>query len=109
MDELQKRRMARNEARFRDVNGSISAGIDRFASDDPDSIYTLICECALESCEVMLQVSHAEYREVRSSPVRFMVHAEHVVPGVEHVVERNERFWTIEKDGVGAAVARDLS
>ncbi|MCW2974543.1 MAG: hypothetical protein JWN72_2816 [Thermoleophilia bacterium] len=107
MDELRKRRMARNEARFRDVNRSVVAGIDKFVSNDPKAVYTLLCECSLETCAVMLQVRYDEYRAVRNVPERFFVQAGHEVPEIEVVVQRTDRFSVIEKIGVGAKVARE--
>lgn len=109
MDDLQKKRMALNEARFRDVNGSIANGIDRFMAGDSDLAYTLLCECAVEACAEMLSVTHAEYRDVRAHPTRFMVCDGHVEPEIEHVVAQNDRLWIVEKHGVGAAVARERS
>jgi hypothetical protein len=48
----------------------------------------------------------AEYARVRSSPERFVVVPGHVLPEVEHVVERTDAYEVVEKIGAGARLAR---
>ena len=68
------------------------------------------CECGDESCLDPIRVSINEYEAVRAKPTRFMVapSPEHVAPGVEHVVQRGERYWIVEKIGVGAEMSEAL-
>jgi len=48
-----------------------------------------------------------EYEELRTNPTHFAVApAEmHIVPEVERVVEKRERYWVVEKQGEAAEVA----
>ena len=67
-----------------------------------------VCECANESCLGLVQMSVAEYEAVRAVPNRFFVMPDdgHVLPQVERVVERTERYWIVEKIGAAKAVAK---
>jgi hypothetical protein len=107
MDDLHKRRMAHNETRFRHANAKITTSLDELVEQEHAPQYTLVCECALGDCTEMVQLVADEYQVVRSNPLWFAVRPEHIVEELEHVVARTDRFWTIEKDGVGAQVARE--
>ena len=48
------------------------------------------------------------YEEIRSSPVRFPVKPGHVLSEIERVVEENESYVVVEKDGEGGEVAAAL-
>ena len=58
-----------------------------------------ICECANESCVEAVNLTLSEYEAVRSVPARFIVAPclEHVMTGLERVIERQERYWVIER------------
>ena len=44
---------------------------------------------------------------IRADPRRFFVspEAEHVHPDIERVVQREMRYWVVEKIGVGAGIS----
>ena len=91
-------RLARNQALFRDVNetvNEVSAGWRQSA--DPDTDW--VCECASETCSVRMPLTHFEYEAVRANPTHFAVAPadSHVFLEVERVVERNDRYWVVEK------------
>ena len=60
-----------------------------------------VCECANENCTEAVTLTVAEYEAVRADPTHFLVapSADHVVAGVERIVERHERYWVVEKAG----------
>jgi hypothetical protein len=66
-----------------------------------------ICECADDGCAERIELTHNEYEAVRANPRRFFVlpSSDHVVDGVETVVERGERYWVVEKRGVAGDLA----
>ena len=102
----QQARAARNQALFRDVNERIG---ELQTSWLPLTEIDFLCECADQTCSVPIAASRDEYETVRTSPVRFLVLPEHVVPNVEIVVERNDRFWVVEKIEVASTVARETA
>jgi hypothetical protein len=67
-----------------------------------------ICECADTTCVAHLELSADEYEAVRRNPTYFIVTPsdEHVLPQVEAVVEKTERYWVVTKIGHGGEVAR---
>ena len=99
---VQAVKAARNQALWREVNERIKSVADT-AGD-----VRFLCECADLDCEQTLNLSLAEYERIRASSVRFPVAPGHVYPEVEHVVEENERFAIVQKDGKAAEVAAKL-
>ncbi len=59
------------------------------------------------NCPQPVLLSIEEYEAIRAEPTHFVVapSSEHVNPEIERVVKREERYWVLEKVGVGAAVA----
>jgi hypothetical protein len=103
----QQARAAKNQALFREINERIEKLNADFSAITPDP-GDWVCECANESCLGLVQMSLAEYEAVRAAPNRFFIMPDddHLLPQVERVVERTERYWIVEKIGVGAVVAK---
>lgn len=102
----QEERIARNDAAFREANEQIAeyAGDHEFVDKVP-----FICECASESCLTVIDLSLAEYENVRSSPTRFFVAPGHQASeGSGGVIDDRGRYVLIEKGGRAGEIARDL-
>ena len=102
------RRAAENQALFRSVNDRVAELNKTFADFTPYGSWT--CECANVRCIERIDMTLAEYEELRSDPQRFVVAPDesHVVPEAEVVVERTERYWVVKKVGVAGKVAVEL-
>jgi hypothetical protein len=59
------------------------------------------------TCSKAVELSIEEYEMIRAEPTRFVVApgAEHVNPEIERVVQREKRYWIVEKFGVGAEIS----
>ena len=91
-------RRARNEALFREVNERIEEISRELAErDKPTERISLVCECGLEDCTELLEVTVEEYENVRASPRRFLVLPGHEYTDTARVVERNSGFLVVEK------------
>lgn len=99
---LRERRMAANEAFFRELNEKL----ERQAPDSDTLI--VVCECADEDCAKRLELTHGEYTAIRSDPTQFAVAHGHADREIEEVISRTERFEVVRKRGVGADVAARL-
>ena len=57
-----------------------------------------------------VRLTIAEYEAVRAESTHFLVvpSDEHLSPAVERVVQRNERYWVVEKLGEAAEVSEEL-
>ena len=98
--------IARNEAFFRAVNEGIAEASERFESEEAE----FLCECGDDRCTHRIEVPLEEYERVRQSPTRFLVKRGHVLPEVEEVVRRRQRYAIVEKvDRVAARVVRRLN
>jgi hypothetical protein len=97
------RRLAKNEALFREVNEAI----ERIASehgDDPH-LYEFLCECSDRGCTDPVRLTIREYEQVRAKGDRFAIVAGHEDTEVEAVVERFDRYVLVEKHGEASKVA----
>jgi hypothetical protein len=101
------KRIAENEAVFRDLN-------KRKAEWLRGGLQTagFRCECWRIDCRVRIPLSEREWQEVRSRAERFAIAPGHtasdVEPGVEEVVKEYPHFWIVEKRGEAGDVAADL-
>jgi hypothetical protein len=102
-------RAAKNESLFREHNERIEAHNAAHHWVDPP-FADWVCECARGDCAVPVQLTIAEYEAVRSVATRFLVAPsdEHVLPDIELVVTRHERYWVVEKIGDAGDVSEEL-
>ncbi len=92
--DARRRRAAKNQSVFREVNERISELTD-------SSLFAqLICECMLASCDERVALTEAEYEHIRARPNRFFVLAGHEFAEIEDVVETTDRYLIVEKLGV---------
>ena len=103
MDEEQEKRLAMNEALFRDVNERIREISDNFGQKD--ATYDFLCECSDPACAERVVLTTAEYEHVRAEPTRFVIAKGHAIPEIETVVERAKDHVVVEKEGTAADIA----
>jgi hypothetical protein len=100
MDE-RSARLAENETVFRAGNERIDAV---FPLDEGAAPY--LCECGNQDCFTRVQLTHAEYEEVRSSPTTFFVAPGHEdLSAGEIVVKDSGRYRIVEKRGAEGEIA----
>jgi hypothetical protein len=100
-DDLQ-RRLASNEAVFRQVNEGIERG--QWPGEEGAPV-GFRCECARLGCNLLLELTLAEYEHVRSAPRHFVMIGGHELPGVEAVVERGPGYVIVEKQDEAGELA----
>jgi hypothetical protein len=90
-------RAAKNQSLFREINERVE-GVNLNAVPESGE---WICECADDTCVERIPMSVREYELIRGHGAWFFVAPEvrHVWPDVERIVERNERYWVVEKLG----------
>jgi hypothetical protein len=102
-------RLARNEVMFRAINDRIrelAARVEHMT----DEVRAFICECADETCVERVSLSLSQYDDLRANPARFVVVRGHeATPLVERVIFRGSVFTIVQKIGLAADVARELS
>ena len=96
-------RAAKNEVVLRDLNERLKA----YPASLEQQFSEWVCECADMTCSKAVELSIEEYEMIRAEPTRFVVApgAEHVNPEIERVVQREKRYWVVEKFGVGAEIS----
>ena len=94
MDERGKR-VGKNEVLFREVNERLRELGEGFSLVSEEAEF--VCECADPSCVERIQMSLADYEEVRSDAKRFFVVSGHELPEYEKVLAEHERYLIVEK------------
>jgi hypothetical protein len=106
VDTGQEKRLAMNEALFREVNERIREISDSFGQKD--ATYDFLCECSDPMCSERVVLTRAEYEHVRADSTRFVVAKGHALPEIESVVNRATDHVVVEKEGAAADVAVHL-
>ena len=94
MEGESERRIAGNEARFREVNEALSRGQ---WPGEGDAASGFRCECAALGCNRLVELTLTEYERVRSHPRHFVVLPGHHREDVEKVVETQPGYFIVEK------------
>jgi hypothetical protein len=92
-----ERRIGANEAYWRQVN--------ELAPPEPGILNVMFCECGRLECRERVPMTLEEYEAVRSRSTTFLVAPGHAILDVETVVDHNERFEVVEKQGEAARAA----
>jgi hypothetical protein len=101
-DGKRHRRLAENQSLYRSVNERIKE-----LGQTVGTTYEWVCECADARCSERVVLTSAQYAAVRATPTTFLVYPDeaHVFLEVEHVTERHDGYWVVEKVGDAAEVA----
>lgn len=94
--DARERRLAQNEALFREINERVEEMAHRLGPDVP---YEFFCECANADCTFRITLPLAEYEAVRADPRRFVVLPLHYTPEVEELVVEEDTHWVVRKSG----------
>jgi len=108
-DDADAIRIAANENVLRERNErSKQSNAHTFWVDPPFPDWT--CECGDVSCSQPIRLTVEEYEAVRAEATRFVIapSSEHVAPEVERVIRREDRYWIVEKVGIGAEMSKEL-
>lgn len=94
MDRDLQRRIAANEAVFRELNEGIARG--QWPGEELERV-GFRCECARLGCNSVIELTLPEYQGVRANPRRFVIAGGHELPGAERVVETTPGYTVVEK------------
>lgn len=102
MNEESERRLARNETLFRGANEAIERG--QWPAD-PAKPVRFRCECSRMDCDQPVELTIAQYEQVRRFPRHFVLVPGHELPEIESVVERGGHYVVVEKQAAAGAIA----
>ena len=101
-------RAARNQALFREINEATEPMKETAADITPYAEW--LCECANGDCLERISMTTGEYRTLRETPTHFAVAPgdQHVIPNIERIVDKTDRYWIVEKLGAAAEIVQQL-
>ena len=97
-----QRRVAANEAAFREINEAIERGL--WPGEEGERV-GFRCECARLGCDQVIELTVAEYEQVRAHPRRFVLVQGHEVPAEDTVAVSGAGWVVVEKRDLAGAVA----
>jgi hypothetical protein len=100
-----ERRLAQNEALFREVNERVETLADRLGPDVP---YEFLCECANADCTFRISLPLPLYESIRADPQQFVVLPLHYTPEVEDLVIEEDTHWVVRKTGEAGEYVEQL-
>lgn len=98
-------RIARNEARLRDVNEEIEQISVQELEAGKHSEIEVLCECGRDGCLGRIKLSIEEYEAAHSESDHFVVLPGHESAEVERVVERTDAYLVVDKFGEAEEIA----
>jgi hypothetical protein len=101
-----EQRLARNENLFREINERVREIATVHGADL--HLYEFYCECSNTDCTLRVELHLRDYEGVREHGNRFLIAPGHNLPDIEEIVERNEGWWVIEKEGRAGELAEEL-
>ncbi|HXF97859.1 MAG TPA: hypothetical protein VNJ46_04525 [Gaiellaceae bacterium] len=99
------KRLAMNEALFRELNERVE---ERVPNATRDETITVLCECGNLDCTERIALPVGAYREAHEHPARFVVVPGHGEPHVEEVVARGDGYEVVRKRGLAGEIAAEL-
>jgi hypothetical protein len=101
--EWRRKRIAKNETSFRDINERLEAGLKQV--QHRPALVEFVCECGNRNCEDHIRMTIEEYEAVRRDSRRFAVVPGHVLPETERIVASRGDYDVVEKFGDAVEVA----
>ena len=99
------RRIALNEALFREVNERVEAVNQQFGERAADAQF--VCECGDDRCIERIQLTLDDYESLRSDATHFAVRTGHEIPDVERVVAERDGYLVVAKTGFEQSLAEE--
>jgi hypothetical protein len=91
-------RQARNEGLIREVNERIDVIAKEEPVWDKEGFFDFVCECGRQGgCHETVQLTLAEYEDVRAQDDRFLVAPGHETDGLENIAKRTDRYAIVDK------------
>jgi hypothetical protein len=106
MPDERARRLAANEARFREINERVERDLEGLV-DQRDELLPFVCECGSGECSDTIGMTIPEYERVRSDPLLFAVVPGHEIEDVEDVLARHERYFVVRKHAETHEIAEE--
>ncbi|HUP26205.1 MAG TPA: hypothetical protein VM124_00995 [Candidatus Limnocylindrales bacterium] len=105
---LSERRMAKNEAIFREANRRLPENLDKLKQaavaegqetllPDIDIPLHFYCECSDENCRKRIVMKPSEHKALHQNTSQFVIIPGHNVPNIERVMRTTDEYTVIEK------------
>jgi hypothetical protein len=105
MTDERTKKVARNEAMYREVNERIEDLNEVFGEMSGE--FVVVCECADPMCAEQIPLSREAYERTRANSAQFVLRPGHQTADVEEIVAAEAEYVVVEKhEGEPAALAQ---
>jgi hypothetical protein len=104
----QEKKLAENEALFRDANEKLVQYATANVNDELGRLVPFLCECDRVDCTEVILVALPDYEQVRAHSRRSIQVKGHENDEIEDVVDESDRYVVTEKFGAAAEVYDEL-
>lgn len=106
---LSERRLAENEAYFRDRNEQVEKqlgllkdiateeGKQHLIHDEGDTLFHFYCECSDENCQSRIALTLTDYVSIHKKRDQFTILPRHDVPSIEEIIHKQPEYWIVKK------------
>jgi hypothetical protein len=92
-------RLAEHQKLFRLANERLDQRTAAYGRDG--ALVPFLCECADDACFGRVELTHRQYREIRSHPDRYVIQPGHPIVEQERIIEEHDSFQIVEKGSLG--------
>jgi hypothetical protein len=93
---LPERRLAQNEAIYREFNERMQESINTSDNHATMPMY-FFCECSDEKCQKQIKISPREYNKIHKDKSKFTLVCGHEVKKIEDVISENPEYCIVKK------------
>lgn len=105
MTDERTKKVARNEAMYREVNERIEDLNDVFS--EMSGQFAVVCECGDPMCAEQIALSREAYERTRANSTQFILRPGHQAADIEEIVATEADYVVVEKhEGEPAALAQ---
>jgi len=95
MTDERRKKVARNQAMFRQVNEGIEELNDAFGEMSGE--FVVVCECAEPLCAEQIGISREAYERIRANSAEFILKPGHEAADVEEIIATEAGYVVVEK------------
>jgi hypothetical protein len=93
---LRPERLAETQRLFRAANDRLDKRTEAYRRNGA-LVVPFLCECADDTCLGRVELTHRQYREIRSHPDRYFIQRGHAMIEHERIIEEHDSYQIVEK------------
>jgi hypothetical protein len=93
---VRQERLGETQRLFRAANDRLDKRTEAY-SRDRARVVPFLCECTDDMCLGRVELTHRQYRKIRSHPNRYFIQRGHPMIENERIIEEHDSYQIVEK------------